>query len=261
MRLSGLVLSGLFCLGFSQPGFAAVFDVLSGSDYFVTQPGTAFNGVPFIGVPVGPGGSDTIVERTSGVNLGTGSGGTGTTPLVMTQLELVSAVPTNFGLGVGFYYITLQSNRAGGGTASTGTMTINLTAGDDHTPAVPEGTFSSSLDVFFDIRFGTATGPIAQSTDLVLTNSGTSWDANPAPTDFLVPGLKGDVTANLHTNKTQNVDVNDMDFFPVSSFSESAGSNTHVVSNTPNNQTPEPGTMALLGGALVLLSRVRRRVV
>jgi hypothetical protein len=224
----------------------------------VTQPGTTFNGVAFNGVPVGPGGSDTIVERTSAVNLGTGSGGAGTTPLLMTQLELVSAVPTNFGAGVGFYYITLQSAR--GGTASTGTMTINLTAGDDHTSAVPEGTFSSTLDVFFDIRFGSATGAIVNSTDLVLTNSGATWDANPAPTDFLVPGLVGDVTANLHTNKIQNVDINSMDFFPVNSFSENSGTDTHVVSNTPNSQTPEPGTLLLIGGALLALSRVRRRV-
>jgi len=258
-RHSVVMLLGLLSLGFSQAGFATRFDVLGGSDYFTTQAGTVFNGVPFNGVPVGPGGSDTIVERTSDVVLGTGGPSAGTTPLLMTQLELVSAVPTNFGAGVGFYYITLQSTH--GGPFSTGTMTINLTAGDDHTSAVPEGTFSSSLDVFFDIRFGAANGPIVSSTDLVLTNSGANWDANPAPTDFLVPGLVGDVTANLHTNKIQNVDINNMDFFPVSSFSESSGTDTHVVSNTPNSQTPEPGTMALLGGALLVLSRVRRRVI
>jgi hypothetical protein len=258
-RLRGFCLLGLSCLGFSQPGFADTFDMLAGSDYFVTQPGTMFDGIAFEGVPTGPGGSDTIVERASNVFLGFGSGGAGTTPLLLTQLELVSAIPTNLGAGVGFYYITLQSNRPSGGTASTGTMTINLAGGDDRTPAVPEGTFTSALDVFFDVRFGSATGAIVQSTDLVLTNSGASWDANPSPSDTLVPGLKGDVTANFHTNKIQNTDINDMDFFPVSAFSESGPSgDVHTVSDV---STPEPGTLPLLGGALLALLYVRRRVV
>jgi hypothetical protein len=104
-------LFGLLWLGLSQPSFGARFDVLASSDYFVTMPGTTFMGVAFDGVPTGPGGSDTIVERTSNVNFGTGGPTAGTTPLLITQLELGSAVPTNLGAGVGFYYITLQSNR------------------------------------------------------------------------------------------------------------------------------------------------------
>jgi hypothetical protein len=257
-RLSGVFLLGLLWLGSSQPGFATRFDVLAGSDYFSTMPGTTFNGVAFSGVPTGPDGSDTTVERLSDVALGTGGPSSGTTPLLMTQLELVSTAPANLGAGVGFYYITLQSNQPGGGTASTGSMLINLTAGDDHTPAVPEGTFTSTLDVFFDIRFGSASGPIVTQTDLVLTNSGASWDANPGPADFLVPGLVGDVTANFHTNKIQNVDINNMDFFPVGAFTESAGGDVHAVQDT---QTPEPGTMALIASALLVCSFGRRRAI
>jgi len=255
-RLHAGLLFGLLSLAVSQSGFAARFDVLAGSDYFVTQPGTSFMGVPFNGVPTGPGNSDTIVERTQDVGLGLGGPNTGTTPLLMTQLELVSAVPVDFGLGVGTYYITLQSNRATGGPASTGTMSIFLAGGDDLMPSTPEGTFTSFFDVFFDVRLGSAQGPIAQSGDLQLSNSGGSWDANPAPTDFLVPGLKGDVTANFHTNKIQDVDLHDMDFFPVGSVTETSGTDTHVVTNA---QSPEPGTLALIGGALLVLSRLRRR--
>jgi hypothetical protein len=253
-HLRYMLLLGLLLLVVSQTGLATRFDVLAGSDYFTTQPGTTFSGVPFNGVPVGPGSTDTVVERLQQVDLGTGGPSSGTTPLLMTQLELESAVPANFGLGVGFYFITLQSAR--GGPASNGSMTINLTGGDDHVSTGPEGTFSSSLDVFFDVRLGAANGPIALSADLVLTSSGTQWDANPTATDLLVLGLKGDVTANLHTNKIQNVDVNDMDFFPVGTIQESAGGDLHVVSNTP---TPEPGTLVLIGGALLVLSRLRRR--
>jgi hypothetical protein len=250
------LLLGLLLLAVSQTSLATRFDVLAGSDYFTTQPGTTFSGVPFNGVPVGPGSTDTIVQRQQQVDLGTGGPISGTTTLLMTQLELESAVPTNFGLGVGFYFITLQSAR--GGPASIGTMTINLTGGDDHLPTGPEGTFSSALDVFFDIRFGAANGPIAQSADLVLTSSGTQWDANPTPLDLLVLGLVGNVNANFHTNKIQNVDINDMDFFPVSTFQEVHPTGAvHVVSNTP---TPEPATLALIGGALLMLSRLRRRL-
>jgi hypothetical protein len=255
-RLSSVFLLGLLCLGLSQPGFAANFDVLKGSEYFQTQSGTTFMGVAFNGVPVGPGGSDTIVQRQQDVLLGTGAPASGTTSLLMTQLELVSAVPANFGLGVGFYYITLQSAR--GGPASTGNMTVNLTAADDELPLTAEGTFSSFFDVFFDIRLGAPNGPIAQSTDLTLTNSGTSWDANPAPTDFLVHGLVGNVNANLHTNKIQDVDIHNMDFFPIGSFSQSFPGQGVIVVQT--SQTPEPGTIPLIAGALlVFLSRVRRR--
>ena len=255
-RLSGVFLLGLLWLGSSQSSFAALFDVLKGSDYFVTQPGTTFMGVAFNGVPVGPGGSDTIVQRQQDVALGTGAPASGSTVLLMTQLDLISAVPTNFGLGVGFYYITLQSDR--GGPATTGNMTINLTSADDLAPLTPEGTFTSFFDVFFDIRLGALNGPIAQSGDLTLTNSGASWDANPAPSDFLVPGLTGNVAANFHVNKIQNVDIHQMDFFPIGVFSEAhPGQGVHTVQTS---QTPEPGTAALIAGALlVLLSRMRRR--
>lgn len=251
-----VLLLGLLLLAVSQTSPAAAFDVLKGSDFLTTQPGTTFNGVPFNGVPTGPGSTDTIVQRLNDVNLGTGGPSSGTTSLLMTQLELASAVPANFGLGVGIYFITLQSAR--GGPATTGSMTINLTAGDDHVSSGPEGTFSSFFDVFFDVRLGAANGPIALSTDLILSNSGTQWDANPTPIDLIVPGLLGNVTVNLHTNKLQNVDINDMDFFPVGTFQESGpGGDLHVVANT---SIPEPGTLGLIGGAIVVLARLRRRL-
>ena len=250
-RISGVVLFGLLLLAGSRPAFATIFEVLAGSDYLVTQHGTEFNGVPFMGVGFGPGGSDTIVRRLQNVNV---SSGVGTTPLLLAGLELESSVPSNFGLGVGTYFITLQSAR--GGTASTGSMTINQTSADDNTPASPEGTFSSFFDVFFDLRFGSINGPIALSSDLMLSNSGAQWDANPSPADILVTGPRGDVLANDHTGKIRNVDIYDMDFFPVGVITETNGTDTHVVTTT---QTPEPGTLLLvLAGGLVVVRRRRR---
>jgi hypothetical protein len=255
-RIANLFLLSLALVIGLRPVSAANFSVLAGSDYFATQPGTTFAGVAFNGVPTGPGNTDTIIERTQTVQLGTGAPATGTTPLLMTQLELVSATQFSFmGGPVGFYYVTLQSVH--GGPASTGTMTINLTSNDDHSPANPEGNFSSSIDVFFDVRLGSANGTIVNSSDLVLTSSLTNWDANPTPLDLLVPGLVGDVTANFHTNKIQNVDLNQMDFFPVGAVTESHPTGaTHVVTNT---QTPEPGTIALFGTALLVLWPLRRQ--
>ena len=49
-----------------------------------------------------------------------------------------------------------------------------------------------------------------------------------------------------------------MDFFPVGSFQEVKPTGAvHVVMNS---QLPEPGTLVLIGGALLILSRVRRRL-
>jgi hypothetical protein len=185
--------------------------VLKGSDYFQTDAGTMFSGVPFMGVPLGTpglGNTDTIVQRLADADFPS-VGTSATVRIQLTALQLESVVPTDFGLGTDFYFITLQTARAGGGQISPGTMTINLNSPNDGTPANPEGTFDSSLDVFFDVRKGSLNGPIALSTDLVLVNSGTSWDADPSPGDLIVPGAVGDQNANLHTGKSSN----QMDFF------------------------------------------------
>src|SRR5258707_11353669 len=61
-RLSCMLLLALLFLVVSQTGLAAVFDVLKGSDFLTTQPGTVFAGVPFTAVPFGPGSTDMIVQ-------------------------------------------------------------------------------------------------------------------------------------------------------------------------------------------------------
>lgn len=243
----GLLLAG------SQLSFGANIFVIGGSDYLATLPGTTFGGAAFQGVPVGPGNTDTIVRRDLDVNI---TSGPGTTPIELVALQLMSTAPVNFGLGVGFYFITLQSAR--GGPDSTGSMTITPGAPDDHLPGTPEGTFSSFFDVFFDVRLGSLNGPIALSDVLVLSNSGAFWDATPGPSEVIVPGLVGDLNANLHTNKVQNTDTYQMDFFPIGPFSETHPSGAvHTV--TGATAIPEPETLLLIGAALLLLSRLSRR--
>lgn len=244
----GVVVAGLLLLVGARPGSAVVMNVLAGSDYMVTQPGTEFAGVPFEGVPFGPGGSDTIIQRLDNVDV---TSGPGITPTVLSGLELQTTAPVNFGLGTGIYYVTLQSVR--GGPASTGTLDITQTSPDDNTSANPEGTFDASFDVFFDLRFGSLTGPIALSSDLMLSSTGNLWDADPSPTDIVVTGPRGDLAANEHTGKIRNVDIYDMDFFPVGVITETDGEDTHKV------VSPEPGTLLLVGAGLVLLVGRGRR--
>ena len=234
--------------GVCTSAFAASF-VLAGSDYLTTQPGTVFAGVPFNGVPVGPGNTDTIVQRlrdATFLNLGDSS----TIPIEMLSLNLASAVPVDFGLGLGTYYITLQTAR--GGPASVGQMTITYSNLDDGVFTGSEGTFSSFFDVFFDVRFGSLNGPIAMSSDLVLSNSGTPWDANPDPTVLLVNGLVGNLTANWHTNKIDNVDIHDMDFFPVGVIQEIHPNGAQH--NADTTHTPEPASAWLLGAGLLAIA-------
>jgi hypothetical protein len=223
--------------------------VLPGYDLFTTSAGTSFQGVPFQGVPLGTfnfggtvgvqntGTTDTIIQRLDSV-----SSPSGTTRLLMNALQLESSVPTNLGLGVGFYFITLQSARPTGGPASTGSMTINFAP----------NTFSSSLDVFFDVRFGSLNGPIAQSSDLVLTSSGTPWQHPPTGT-LLIAG------ANYKLNGTDTTE----DFWPVAPFQEIHPNGAVHVVQDPQPTVPEPGSLALAGiGSLIgmgLSLRKRRR--
>ena len=219
-------------------------NVLTGWDLLETQVGTTFDGAPFVGVPLGTynfggtigvqnvGNTDTIIQRLSTV-----TAPSGTTPLQMDALQLESATPVSLGGGpLGFYFITLQS-ADGTGPASTGAMTINFSP----------NTFSSSLDVFFDVHFGALNGPIVLQSNLALSNPGTPWGNVPPPGAITING----VNQNLNGNNNLS------DFWPNGSFSETEAGTTHVVADA----TPEPATMALAGlsGLGLLLFRRQRK--
>jgi hypothetical protein len=238
----------------------AAFVVLPGYDLFHTEPGTSFGGVPFTGVPlgtfnfgsgaVGTANTDTIVQRL-GPSAAPGAvpGVAPPIPIEMRALQLMSVTPTNFGLGVGFYFITLQSVR--GGPASTGTLTD--TFGPE---GIPHGTFDSAISVFFDVRLGSLSGPIALSDNLLLTSDDVPWSHFPPPLALEIPGV----------NTFLNGSDRSTDFFPFGVFAEQeiggAVPAIHVVTTaTGARAVSEPGTLllSLLGVlGLFFLSQHRR---
>ena len=161
----------------------------AGYDLFASAPGTSFPGLGLlVGVPLGTfnfgsgpvpvGNADTIAHRLSDVTVAV-VGNTGVTPLQLLALQLETAAPVNFaGNGLDNYFMTLQSVHGGPATVGSMSITFGSTTG---------GTFSSSLDVFFDIREGSLLGPIVFASDLVATNSGDLWGRVASPGAVTIP--------------------------------------------------------------------------
>ena len=154
-------------------------------------------------------------------------------------MESVAPVP-----GIGEVYVTLQPITA----PSAGTMTINGTLNG--------GTFTSSLDVHFDVcvggfganGVGCGSGMDIYNGSIELTNSGAPW--SPTNLGVVVTGPVGDLMANTHTGLT----ANETDFFPGISgipLKECNGpNNCHVVTSVPG---PVPGA-GLFSLALLILA-------
>ncbi len=230
-------------LALSFPGASRASNlVFPGYDLFETLPGTTFAGVPFTGVSLGTfdfgggvqnvGNTDTIVQRKQNASAPSTS-----IPVELVALQLESTVPTDFGLGVDFYFITLQSAR--GGPATTGVTTINF--GPEGTP---HGTFNSFFDVFFDVRKGALNGPIALADSLILTSTGTPWGHDPAPGEVIIDGVNHYLNGSDLSN----------DSHPIGAIQEIFSSGAMIVVQTTIAAVPEPGSFALSGvGALMLV--------
>jgi len=247
--LWGLAAGVMVCALPDEGRAAGSLTVNSGYDLFASGPGTSFDPLgPLVGVPIGTfdfgsgpvsvGDADTIVHRLDPVTVAA-VGDTGTTRLEMLALQLMTATPVNFGgFGLDNYFITLQS-----APPSTGSMAITFTSLDG-------GTFTSSLNVLFDIRKGGLTGNIVFSnTDpLLLTNPGAAWDRDPPLGAVLINGI----------NRFLNGTDNGTDFWPLP-FTETEPGAVHPVRPA---MVPEPGSW-LLGTTAVVIglgySRWRRR--
>ncbi len=212
--------------------------VAAGYDLFQTQPGTEFLGAPLEGVPLGTynfggtigvqnvGDTDTIIQRLNSAtdpSAPLALGGTAANvSLQMDALDLVTAAPTTFNgsAPLGIYYITLDPNAA-----SLGTMVITFLPGD------AGGTFSSTLDVNFDIHAGSLTGTVVGMQSLTLSSTDTPWVHTPPP-----PGA---VVINGVNNMLDGSDTN-QDFWPgLVTESHPGGMGVHVAADAT---TPLPAT-------------------
>jgi hypothetical protein len=237
--------------GFVVANGASATEVALGTDYFETTTGTMFNfggsigTVDFVGYPIGPEKTDTIIERTDNVAINGATGG----DLLMTALSLESTTQV-MGQTV---YVTLDPAELG---RDTGTIMIMGSSAD--------GTFNSMLDVFFDVCLapgaggvGCAGGATPLFTDMVaLSQTGASWLPTPLPGSVIVEGPVGDQAANVHTG-LPNADL--VDFFPGTLMEQHPGGGVHAVIQA---SVPETSTwiMLLVGfGGLGAVGLARRR--
>lgn len=227
-----------------QPAWclAGGLQVDAGYDLFTTDASqTSFPGLGDLkGVPLGTynfgsgsllvGDTDTIIKRNNNVSVAA-VGDTGTTSLSVFALQLETVTPVNFGgHGLNNYYVTLQSIH--GGPASTGSMEITF-----NTPT--SGTFKSSLDMYLDIRAGSATGTIVDSFETTLTNSGTTWSNMAPPGSVLIDGINNKLNGTDTTN----------DFWPSTVTETHPGGGQHVVDPA---SVPEPNSLAMVLAAILM---------
>ena len=246
--LVGLVVMVLGASASAQRGCADGGPCVAlGTDYLQTQPGSNFNFgdgigvVNFMGLPIGPGGTDTKVQRQANADINGGS-----IPIQIVALSMESTAPVNIGGSFFDVFVTLDPANLGN---DIGMMSIMGTLGG--------GTFTSFFDVFFDAHFApVSTGqPFDIFSSITLNNGGSAWSPTPPTDAVIVTGPFGDQFANTHTGLPSNF----VDFWPCSvapCTEDSSGAAHHVVSPA----TPEPSTLLLLGPAgLGLLWRLRVR--
>jgi len=222
-------------LGSGEPAMAGT--VVLGTDYLISLPNAHFTlpggvgPILFKGKPIGPGATDTIVQRTSDITIGA----INTVPNL--QITALSLVSTNLPIPL---YAMLDPTKL---ALDTGIMNIfGTTAG---------GTFdTSSFNVFFDIcsTADCQSGSLVAQGSVDLSSTGTKWFPRGVS---LVQGPVGDQAADFHTG----LGPSEVDFF-------FPGIILHVGGPHPVVEAvPEPSTwaMMLLGFAGVGLAAYRQK--
>jgi len=220
----GLAIGITICARPHEARAASVVD--AGDDLFHTVfASTADPLGNMVGVPLGTfnfgsgavnvGNTDTIVQRDSQV---VDSGGTGTTSLTVLALQLAST--TTPGL-----FVTLNPN-----VLSTGSMTITFATATN-------GTFTSTLDVNYDVHSGSVAGPVVGTGTEMFTATDIAWGRTAPPGAITITGV----------NYLLNGSDTSADFWPVP-FQELTPVPTSIHSVDPAS-VPEPSTWIMLASA------------
>lgn len=186
------VLAAIFLLAISVNGASAA-SIGTGFSFLQTLDGGAtadlsslgLGMVPLTGVPVGPGQSDTIIERLTTPD----ATGEIQVEIVALNLQSVDPVPFDSGSGVEPHDVIVGLDTTGN---NTGTMTIDVH--DDPSDPPSAGTFHAAISVAWNVflrnQDGTSSSGPFRQTDL-LVSSGVPW-SHIAPPDHPAPQLAGE---------------------------------------------------------------------
>ncbi|OUR77063.1 hypothetical protein A9Q83_12655 [Alphaproteobacteria bacterium 46_93_T64] len=163
----------LLIILFPVRGMAMPID--PGFDLFSTPDGSAIidlggilGVVPFESDPIGPGNTDTIVERLTGLP----DGGTGTIEIELVALSLQSVDPV--GVGGVFFDIDIILDDTAPSLGQINILTHDSTG----------GTYNSFIDIFVEIIFTEVGNPLNMITnlfDFTATTTGSRWSHTPSP--------------------------------------------------------------------------------
>lgn len=252
------VVVALFCAAQAH----AMPTVAPGWDLLHTVQPTSFMNQSFVGVQLGSfdfgggigilpvGTTDTVVRRLAPAMVPGGSfpATAPPIPIELVALQLQSALPIDLGAGLGYYFITLQSARPGGGMLSAGQMTITFDRDTNPLMPIPVGSFNSFFDVFFDLRIGCLTCSIVFSGDLQISATNVPWGNLPPQNALEYTGVNR-YLGGSNGNR-------DHDFWPEPIFeTHPSGAQHTVVAAT----IPEPASWALMLAGFGLTGAAMRR--